>query len=146
MEHEFLVVLADQGIDLLLVRGGSQSGNDQSLRLSPGKEGRSMGTGKDLNFTTNRADIFKTPAIDPPPLVDDELAKIVLFQFLKDPLDLSFLLRVPEQGLGEDLALDLIQALVALLLLRNGNGFEDLFAGKLVDVLNQSPIPFDNWD
>src|SRR3989338_5088200 len=105
-----------------------------------------MGTGKDLNLTTNRADIFKTPAVDPPPLVDDELANTVLFQFLKDPLDLSFLFRVPEQGLGEDLALDLIQALIAFLLLRNGNGFEDFFAGKLVDALDQSSIPFDNWD
>src|SRR2546430_1943338 len=57
MQHELLVRLADEGIDLLLVGGGAERRDHERLRLAAREEGRAVRARQDLDLAGDGAHV-----------------------------------------------------------------------------------------
>ncbi len=65
MQHEVFAVFAFESIDDLLILTGTESGDDQSLGLAAGEQGRAVRTWQDTDFGNDRADGFGVATVDP---------------------------------------------------------------------------------
>ena len=64
VQHELLVVLADQRVDLLLVRRRAERGDDQRLRLAAREERRAVRARQHPDLAGDRPDVGEAAAVD----------------------------------------------------------------------------------
>jgi hypothetical protein len=74
VQHELLVVLADERVDLLLIRRRAQRGDDERLRLAAREQRRAVGARQHADFTGDLADVGGAAAVDTVAVVDDVAA------------------------------------------------------------------------
>ena len=74
MQHEFPVLLTDQGIHPLLVCGCAQRRNRQGLRFASGEKGRAMRSGQHADFTRDGTNISQSAPIYALALVNNRRA------------------------------------------------------------------------
>src|SRR5579883_79207 len=127
MQHERLAALALQAVDDLRIASGAERRHDERLRLTTGEESRAVRARQYAYLDRDRPDGLGIATVDARLAVQDPLAHDVTFQLEERAVDL---LRGPlrrfaaGQG-GERLGLDLGNARVALLLLRDGVGLRE---------------------
>ena len=80
VQHELLPALADQRVDLLLVRRRAERGDHERLRLAAREERRAVRARQHADLAGDRADVGEAAAVDALPLVDDRLADDLLLQ------------------------------------------------------------------
>jgi len=76
MEHKLFVIFAHQRFNFLLIGGSPQRGHYKCLGFSTGKEGRSMGTRENPDFTGHWTNILETPTVNPNTLLHDEPTEV----------------------------------------------------------------------
>src|SRR5262249_29098944 len=82
VQHELLVVLADQRVDLLLVGGGAERRHDERLRLTPSEQRRTVRARKHLHLAADRANVGEAAAVESPAIANDGLAHDVLLELV----------------------------------------------------------------
>src|SRR3989454_7489596 len=111
VQHEVPVVLALEGLDLLLVRLRAQRGRDERLGLSPGEDTRAVGPRQVGHVDRAGRDLVHLAAIDADAALDDEPPHLGLLDRLEHfahrpllrlvhPERLDHLLEHPVDGLG----------------------------------------------
>ena len=100
MQHEFLVLLAGQRIDPLLVGRGAQRGDGQRLRLAAREQCRAVGARQHADLATDRPHVGQTAPIDAAPPRHDHLAHGTAGQAFQGLGDLRVPIRV---GVGQPL-------------------------------------------
>src|SRR5213592_1369505 len=74
VQHELLVRLADERIDLLLVGGGTERRDHERLRLAAREEGRAVRARQDLDLAGDGAHLGEPAAVEAALLLHDRLA------------------------------------------------------------------------
>ena len=74
MQHEFPVLLTDQGIHPLLVRGCPQRRNRQGLRFASGEKGRTVRSGQHADLTPDGTNIRQAASVYALALVNNRRA------------------------------------------------------------------------
>ena len=76
VQHELLVGVADERVDLLLVRRGAQRGHRQRLGLAAGEQRRAVRARQQADLAGDRPDVVQPAAVDALRGVDDHLADV----------------------------------------------------------------------
>src|SRR5581483_8161721 len=113
MQHEFFEVLADQGIDPLLVGSGAQGRHHQRLGFAAGKQRRAVGARQHLGFAGDRADVLQAAAVDAPLFLNHQTAKDVALELFEGVLDIFLLVGELGQRERHDFGFDFGDAFVA---------------------------------
>src|SRR5207253_2673542 len=118
VQHELLVGLADERVDLLLVGRGPERRHDERLRLAAREERRAMRARQDLDLAGDRPDVGEPAPVEPPSLVDDRLAHDLLLQPIEQPRDHLRLLGYTAADARDDLVAQRIEPGITLVLAR----------------------------
>ena len=81
MQHELLVALAHQGVDLLLVLRGAERDRGERLGLAAGEQRRAVSARKHLDLGADLPDIGRFAVIDSLVLLDDDAADALADDF-----------------------------------------------------------------
>src|SRR5690606_20964278 len=88
VQHERLLVGAGQGVDHLFVFAGAERGNNDSLRFTAGKQGRTVGARQKADFRYNRTNGLEIAAIDAAAGVENVPANDLGLQMLENGREL----------------------------------------------------------
>src|SRR5947207_3968096 len=116
VQHELLVGLANERIDLLLVGGGTERRDHERLRLAAREEGRAVRAWQDLDLAGDGAHVGEPAAVEAALLLHDRLADDVLLQVIEEGGDLLQPLGGSLAEARHHLVARLIERVVALLL------------------------------
>ena len=83
MQHKGIFIAAFQGINDLCVTGSTQSGNDQSLSFTTGKQSRTVSTFQNAGTNMQRTNGFSITTINTRIACYDTATYDFLFQFIK---------------------------------------------------------------
>ena len=138
MQHEALVPLAADHLDLLLVLGGAERRGDQRLGFAAREDRRAVRAGQDADLDPDRADLVELAPVEAGAPLQDRVAQHLLLQLLEDRLGLAPALDL-FLGQGRDEIIeDLVHRLVVLQLVldlhRLGERQEDLLLDLAIEV------------
>ncbi len=131
MQHEGLLELLAQTLDVLRVLLGSQGRGDQSLGFPAREQRGAMRARQKAHLAGDLPDVLGGPPVDAPACVQHQLAQMLLLGRLVDFLDLGVTLGKFCLGYFQDFAPHRIQGRIALQLLTDGHGSFDLGLGQL---------------
>ena len=141
MEHEALVVLARDVLDLLLVVRGAECAGDQCLCFAAREDHGAVDAREDAGFGPDRPDLVELASVEPDVAIEHLFAQHLLFQFVEDVLGFGFLggQRLVGRQLGDECAEHVVDAAVVLELVldahRGGKGAQHLRFGGSVERL-----------
>ena len=92
VEHEALLDLVGQPLDVLRVLLGAQRGGHQRLGLTAGEQRRAVGAGQHPDLAGDLPDVGGGPAVDAPAGVQHQLAQVLLLGRLEGLLQLGIAL------------------------------------------------------
>src|SRR5438046_2832855 len=116
VQHELLVRLANERIDLLLVGGGTERRDHERLRLAAREEGRTVRARQDLDLAGDGAHVGEPAAVEAALLLHDRLADEVLLQVIEAGGDMLQQIWSYLADARHPLVARLIERVVALLL------------------------------
>ncbi len=117
MEHEALVLLAGDVLDLLLVVGRAERAADERLRLAAREDDRAVHAREDAGLGPDRADLVELPAVEAHAALERLVAHRLFLKLVEDVLGVLLLLRltlgqrreqVVEHGVDLPVALELL--------------------------------------
>ncbi len=140
--HVALGLRAGQRVDLLLHLEHVQGGDAQDLGFAALEQGGAVHARHDVHFGGQGADVAQATAVDAVVLGQDATAHDLALQLLEGVADLLVLLGVVHVGelfgeRGLDVLLDLVDAVLARQLLRDGQRLVEVGVGDLVDAVVQ---------
>ena len=125
VEQEPLLIGSVEQVDVLLVLAGAERGDDQSLRLAAGEQGRAMSAGQHPDLSQDRAHGRQVAPVDAALVVENVPAHdfgLRVVERFRDLLGGEFRLAALWRERREHLRLDRIDRGVAFLLLRDRIG------------------------
>ena len=131
MQHEGLLELLAQTLDVLRVLLGSQGRGDQRLGFPAREQRRAMRARQQAHLAGDLPDVLGGPPVDASAGVQHQLAQVLLLGRLEDLFDLGLALGKFSLGRFHDLDPRRIQGRIALQLLADGHGGFDLGLGQL---------------
>ena len=90
MEHEALVVLAADVLDLLLVVGGAERAGDERLRLAAREDDRAVDARQDAGLGPDRADLVELAAVEADAALERLVAHHLFLELVEDVLGVGF--------------------------------------------------------
>ena len=89
VQHEVLVRLAVDHLDLLRVVFGAERGADERLRLAAREHDRAVNARQHAGFDPDRTDLVEAAAVEPLAALEDLVAHDLLFEPLEDVLGVA---------------------------------------------------------
>jgi hypothetical protein len=146
VEQEALLVFAHQLVHDLLVGRGAERHRRERLGLAAGEERGAVRARQHRRLDGDRADLVELAAVGPDLLVQDEPARLLVFDAAEHGGDVARLLGEGFRHLLLRLGGDLVDELLALGLLGDADGLLELPARELLDAADQVGVLFRRRD
>ena len=114
VQHKALLGLALEAFQTLHVIAGAQSGSDQGLGFTAGKDGRTVSTRQHADFGPNRANLIEGAAVGTAAVLGDFFAENQLTQHVEILAGLGAGFRLVLGNLGLDAVLERLDLRVAV--------------------------------
>ena len=114
VEHEALVAVAVDGLDLLLVIGRAERCGDERLRLAAREHRRAVHTGQHSDLAPDAADLVELAAVEPDAVLEHLVAQHLLLELLEDGLRFHLALDLAFGERRNQLLENLVDAVVVL--------------------------------
>src|SRR5262245_31518738 len=133
VQHELLVVLADQRVDLLLVRRRAERGHHQRLGLATREDGRAVCARQHVDVAGDGSDVAQAAPVEAPAVPDDRLAHDLFLDLVDQVAHGLAADRVAVAELGRRRVVHLVERRVALRLDALGERLAQLRQRELGD-------------
>ena len=142
MKHEFLETLAEQRVDLLLVRRSAERDGRERLGLAAGEDRGAVHSREHLHLGAELANVGRFAIVDTLVVVEDRHAHARAHEVVAGVDNFFRALGKLLGELGHDLVADRVHRRGALFLVLGGERFLDAVADALFDRLEQRRVAF----
>ena len=134
VQHEPLVELAADVLDLLLVVRGAERAGDERLCFAAREDDRSVRPGKDAGLAPDRPDLVELAAVEPVSALEHFVAQHLLLELVEDLLGFDAALDLAFGNRRDELFEQLIDAVVVLELAANPHRLAERHVDFLFDL------------